>query len=128
MVTFKQETDSDDIESITVTRHQIYNMIESQICDARSREVDKIAESLRQRSHEAFTEADEDQDGFLSQEELNVFLQKVLAELGPEIAEMMGDFDAWGASKDGKISSEEFHDFIFKMEKDNLAAELSYYV
>jgi hypothetical protein len=29
MVTFKQETDSDDIESITVTRHQIYNMIES---------------------------------------------------------------------------------------------------
>lgn len=73
-------------------------------------------------------EADEDEDGFLSTNELNIFLQKVLAELGPEIAEMMGDFDAFGASTDGKISSDEFYDFIFKMEKDNLAAELSYYI
>lgn len=49
-------------------------MIEEQLCQVREQEVNKIAESLRQRSNEAFVEADEDGDGFLSKAELNLFV------------------------------------------------------
>jgi Ca2+-binding EF-hand superfamily protein len=88
--------------------------------DAHMAQVEEIEASLRTRSNEAFNEADTDGDGFLSPVELQTFLLRVEQELGAEFAKEVRD----AADRHRGISAEEFYRVTFKMEKDNVAAEL----
>ena len=103
-----------------VTRTALYTQLEQQMVDAKAEQISEVEASLRTRSNEAFNEADIDGDGFLTSHELDSFLLRVEAELGSDYAKEVRD----AADKHKGISAEEFYRVIFKMEKDNVAAEL----
>lgn len=87
-----------------VTRSMLAGQLTQQLIDANVLQIREIEANLRQRSNEAFNEADTDGDGFLCPRELKSFLLRVEQELGEDFAREVGQ----AADREKGISAEEF--------------------